>query len=110
MATGSEVQLAVKAQKALREQGHEVSVVSMPSLELFELQSEEYKQSVLPKEITKRVAVEMGSPFGWDRYIGFEGKTVTLNRFGASGKGEEVVEHLGFTVENVVATYLELVE
>ena len=110
MATGSEVQLAMAAQKELREQGHNVSVVSMPSLELFELQSDEYKQSVLPKEVTKRVAVEMGSPFGWDRYVGFEGKTVTLNRFGASGKGEEVMEHLGFTVENVVKSYLEVVE
>ena len=110
MATGSEVQLAIAAQKELREKGHDVSVVSMPSLELFELQSDEYKQSVLPKKVTKRVAVEMGSPFGWDRYVGFEGKTVTLNRFGASGKGEEVMEHLGFTVENVVKSYLEVVE
>lgn len=110
MATGSEVQLAIAAQKELREKGHDVSVVSMPSLELFELQSDEYKQSVLPKEVTKRVAVEMGSPFGWDRYVGFEGKTVTLNRFGASGKGEEVMEHLGFTVENVIKEYLSLVE
>lgn len=106
MATGSEVQLAMAAQKELHEQGHNVSVVSMPSLELFELQSDEYKQSVLPKDIIKRVAIEMGSPFGWDRYVGFEGKTVTLNRFGASGKGEEVMEHLGFTVENVVKSYL----
>ena len=110
MATGSEVQLAMAAQKELREKGHDVSVVSMPSLELFELQSDEYKQSVLPKEVTKRVAVEMGSPFGWDRYVGFEGKTVTLNRFGASGKGEEVMEHLGFTVENVVKSYLDIAE
>ena len=61
---------------------------------------------ILPKEVTKQVAVEMGSPFGWDRYVGFEGKTVTLNRFGESGKGEEVMEHLGFTVENVVKSYL----
>lgn len=110
LATGSEVQLAIKAQKELLEKGHDVAVVSMPSLELFEEQSEEYKESVLPKEITNRVAVEMGSPFGWDRYVGPEGKTLTINRFGASGKGEEVVEHLGFTVENVVNTYLSMVE
>lgn len=110
LATGSEVQLAIKAQKELFEKGHDVAVVSMPSLELFEKQSEEYKESVLPKEITNRVAVEMGSPFGWDRYVGPEGKTLTINRFGASGKGEEVVEYLGFTVENVVNTYLSMVE
>jgi Transketolase len=58
--------------------------------------------------VKKRVAVEMGSPFGWDRYVGPEGKVIALNRFGASGKGEEVVEHLGFTVKNVVNEYLSL--
>jgi len=110
MATGSEVQLALGAQEALLDQGHDVVVVSMPSVELFEQQSDEYKDSVLPSTLTNRLAVEMGSPFGWDRYVGPEGKTLTLNRFGASGKGEEVVEHLGFTVENVVNEYLSLVE
>jgi len=110
MATGSEVQLALGAQAELLDQGHDVVVVSMPSVELFELQSDEYKESVLPKAITNRVAVEMGSPFGWDRYVGPEGTTLTLDRFGASGKGEEVVEDLGFTVENVVNTYLTLEE
>ena len=109
LATGSEVQLAVAAQKELLEKGHDVSVVSMPSLELFEMQSEDYKESVLPKELTKRVVIEMGSPFGWDRYAGLEGKIVAIDRFGASGKGEEVVEYLGFTVENVVNNYLSLV-
>ncbi|HLR88870.1 MAG TPA: transketolase [Atopostipes sp.] len=108
LATGSEVQLAMGAQKELREKGHDVAVVSMPSLELFELQSEDYKEAVLPKDVKKRVAVEMGSPFGWDRYVGPEGKVIALNRFGASGKGEEVVEHLGFTVKNVVNEYLSL--
>ncbi|HLR92622.1 MAG TPA: transketolase C-terminal domain-containing protein, partial [Atopostipes sp.] len=108
MATGSEVQLAVKAQKELREKGHDVAVVSMPSLELFELQSDDYKESVLPKDVKKRLAVEMGSPFGWDRYVGPEGNVMAINRFGASGKGDEVVEHLGFTVENVVKEYLAL--
>jgi len=110
MATGSEVQLALGAQAELLDQGHDVMVVSMPSVELFELQSDEYKESVLPEAITNRVAVEMGSPFGWDRYVGPAGKTLTLNRFGASGKGEEVVRDLGFTVENVVNEYLSLVE
>lgn len=110
IATGSEVQLAVKAQAELLEKGHDVAVVSMPSFELFELQSDEYKESVLPQVIEKRVGIEMGSSFGWDRYVGNNGRTLTLNRFGESGKGDEVVEHLGFTVNNVVAEYLALEE
>ncbi|SHE69429.1 transketolase [Atopostipes suicloacalis DSM 15692] len=108
LATGSEVQLAMEAQKELREKGHDVAVVSMPSFELFELQSEEYKESVLPKHLTKRVAIEMGTPFGWDRYAGTEGKIMAIDRFGASGKGEEVIESLGFTVEKVVKEYLSM--
>ena len=108
LATGSEVQLAVKAQVKLLEQGHDVAVVSMPSLELFDLQSQEYKDSVLPENLTKRVAIEMGATFGWDRYIGREGIIMGLDRFGESGKGEEVMEYLGFTVENVVKNYLSL--
>lgn len=109
LATGSEVSLAVEAQKELLEKGHDVSVVSMPSLELFEMQTDEYKESVLPKGLTKRLVIEMGSSFGWDRYAGSEGTILAIDRFGASGKGEEVVEHLGFTVENVVNNYLSLV-
>lgn len=108
LATGSEVQLAIKAQKQLREKGHDVAVVSMPSFELFELQSDEYKASILPKDVTNRVAIEMGSSFGWDRYVGTEGKIMAIDRFGASGPGEEVIEHLGFNVENVVTEYLSL--
>ncbi len=108
MATGSEVDLAIRAQKELLEQGKDVSVVSMPSLELFELQSEDYKESVLPRKLTKRLAIEMGASFGWDRFVGFDGGIVALDRFGASGPGEEVVASLGFTVENVVNEYLSL--
>lgn len=108
LATGSEVHLAVNAQKELLEKGHDVSVVSMPSLELFEMQSEEYKESVLPKELKKRLAIEMGSSFGWDRFVGFEGGILAIDRFGASGPGEEVVESLGFTTKNVVKEYLAL--
>lgn len=110
IATGSEVQHAIGAQKELLEQGHDVVVVSMPSIELFEMQSDEYKESVLPKEIKNRVAIEMGASFGWHRYVGPEGKVIAIDRFGESGKGEEVIEHLGFTVENVVKEYLSLVE
>ncbi len=108
LATGSEVQLAIKAQKELLEQGQDVSVVSMPSLELFELQSDKYKESVLPRKLTKRLAIEMGSSFGWDRYVGFDGGILAIDRFGASGPGDEVVESLGFTVSNVVKEYLSL--
>jgi transketolase len=73
IATGSEVHLAVEAQKALADQGKDVSVVSLPSFEIFEKQSAEYKETVLPKAVTKRVAIEAASPFGWERYVGTEG-------------------------------------
>ena len=105
LATGSEVALAVKAQAALLEKGHDVSVVSMPSFELFENQDEDYKESVLPKSVTNRLAIEMGTTFGWDRYLGFEGKALGIDSFGASGKGEEVIEYFGFTVDNIVKEY-----
>ncbi|KAF9404258.1 hypothetical protein HW555_014435 [Spodoptera exigua] len=108
IATGSEVNLAIDAQKALAEQGKDVSVVSMPSFDLFEKQSAEYKESVLPKEITNRVAIEAASPFGWERYVGSAGSTVTINHFGASAPGDLVLKEFGFTVENVVATFNNL--
>ena len=108
IATGSEVNLAVEAQKALAEQGKDVSVVSMPSFDLFEKQSVEYKESVLPKAVKKRVAIEAASPFGWERYVGLEGTTVTINHFGASAPGDLVLKEFGFTVENVVAKYNSL--
>ncbi|EXJ24149.1 Transketolase [Alkalibacterium sp. AK22] len=106
IATGSEVTLAVEAQKKLKSQGQDVSVVSMPSFDLFEQQSDEYKESVLPKTVTNRLAIEMGSSFGWHKYTGPEGKILAIDKFGASGNGEAVVEAYGFTVDNVVSTYL----
>ncbi|WP_161877925.1 transketolase [Alkalibacterium sp. MB6] len=108
IATGSEVSLAVEAQKALKEQGHDVSVVSMPSMDLFELQSDEYKESVLPKSVKKRVAIEMGSTFGWHKYTGTEGAVIGIDQFGASGKGEVVVDKYGFNTDNVVNTFRSL--
>lgn len=108
IATGSEVNLAIDTQKALAEQGKDVSVVSMPSMELFEEQSEEYKESVLPKDVKKRVAIEAASSFGWDRYVGFEGRTVTINHFGASAPGDTVLREFGFTVENVTEKFNSL--
>lgn len=108
IATGSEVNLAVEAQAKLAEEGIDVSVVSMPSFDLFEKQSAEYKESVLPKTVTKRVAIEAAASFGWERYVGTEGKTITIDHFGASAPGGLVLEKFGFTPENVVNTYKSL--
>ncbi len=105
IATGSEVSLAVEAQAKLAEEGVHVSVVSMPSQELFDAQDEAYKESVLPANITKRVAVEMGASFGWAKYTGTHGAIVGIDRFGASGKGDLIQEEYGFTAENVANTY-----
>lgn len=108
IATGSEVNLAVEAQAKLAEEGIDVSVVSIPSFDLFEKQSAEYKESVLPKAVTKRVAIEAAASFGWERYVGTEGKTITIDHFGASAPGGLVLEKFGFTPENVVNTYKSL--
>jgi len=102
LATGSEVQLAVAAQEALKEKGVDAQVVSMPSWDRFEAQDEAYKNEVLPKEVTARVGIEMAASFGWDRYVGLEGKTLTIDRFGASANGDLLIEKFGFTVDNVV--------
>lgn len=102
LATGSEVSLAIEAAKDLDKQGKGVRVVSMPNWFAFEQQSEEYKESVIPKEITKRVAIEMASPLGWHKYVGTEGKVIGVDQFGASAPGDLVVEKYGFTKENVL--------
>lgn len=108
IATGSEVFLATEAQKALAAEGMDVSVVSMPSMDLFEAQSAEYKESVLPKSVKKRVAIEAGSPFGWERYTKCRGKIVAIDHFGASAPGDKVLAEFGFTTENVINTYKSL--
>ncbi|MEG0260475.1 MAG: transketolase C-terminal domain-containing protein, partial [Lysinibacillus sp.] len=102
IATGSEVGLAVEAQKVLLAEGIDVSVVSMPSMDRFEKQSAQYKESVLPKAVTKRLAIEMGASFGWHKYTGFEGGVLAIDIFGASAPGDLVIEKYGFTVGNVV--------
>ena len=107
IATGSEVSLAVEAQAKLKEQGIDVSVVSLPAQNLFEEQSAEYKESVLPNAVRNRMSIEMGATFGWERYIGLDGVALGIDRFGASGKGEEVIEYFGFTAENIAAKYAE---
>lgn len=103
LATGSEVQLGIEAQKVLKNEGIDVSVVSMPAWDRFEEQSSQYKESVLPKNVKKRVAVEMGSSLGWHRYAGDEGEIIAIDKFGASAPGEKIMEEYGFTVQNVVA-------
>lgn len=108
IAAGSEVSLAVEAQQELEKQGIFVNVVSMPSWDRFEKQSEAYKESVLPKNIKKRVSVEMGSKLGWREYVGDSGIVMSINSFGASAPGNEVIERYGYTVENVVNTYKKL--
>ena len=100
--TGSEVELALKAQAKLAEEGIDASVVSMPSWDLFDAQSEEYKESVLPAGVTK-FAVEAGVPYGWSRYTGSEKNVLGITTFGASAPGGVMLEKYGFTVDNLVA-------
>ncbi|EGJ32469.1 MULTISPECIES: transketolase [Moorena] len=101
--TGSEVSLCVQGAEKLREEGKKVRVVSMPSWELFEAQDEAYRESVLPKAVTKRLGVEAGVSFGWCRYLGTEGDMISIDRFGVSAPGGVAMAKFGYTVENVVA-------
>ncbi len=107
IATGSEVSLALTAQKALLEQNKKARVVSLLSWDIFSSQTTEYKESVLPNNIRARVAIEAGSSLGWERFVGLDGGTVTLDRYGASAPDAVVFEKLGFNVENVVKVVLE---
>jgi transketolase len=102
MASGSEVEVVLAAQKLLAEEGIAARVVSMPSWELFEAQSQEYRDAVLPPEVTARVAVEAAVPLGWERYVGPQGKIIGMNRFGASAPYKVLAEKFGFTADNVV--------
>lgn len=108
IAAGSEVNLALKAQNQLANEGIFVNVVSMPSWDLFDKQSTEYKESVLPSNLQTRLTIEMGSKVGWKEYAGSNGAVMSIDTFGASGPGEEVIKHFGFTVENVVKNFKEL--
>ncbi|MGG0217728.1 transketolase [Bacillus mycoides] len=102
IATGSEVSLAVSAKAKLEQDHVSVRIVAMPTWELFDRQSKEYKESVLPSSVMKRVSLEMGVSLGWERYVGQEGKILSIETFGASGTGAEVMKLFGFTTENVV--------
>lgn len=106
MGTGSELHLAVNAQKELKSKGIDVRVVSMPCWELFAQQSDEYKRSVLPSTVTNRIAVEAGSSFGWERFVGAEGTVIGIDTFGESAPYQELYKHFGITVERIVEAVL----
>ncbi len=102
IATGSEVSLALEAREQLQKDGVPTRVVSMPCIELFEEQSADYRDEVLPASVTARLAIEAGVRQGWDRYVGSAGDVICLDRFGASAPGDVVMKNLGFNVDNVV--------
>jgi transketolase len=108
MSTGSELSLIVDAKAKLEEKGKAVRIVSMPSMEIFEQQDQAYRDSVLPPNIRRRVAVEAAVAMSWYRWVGPEGDIICMTGFGASGKYEDLEKHFGFTVENVVDRALKV--
>jgi transketolase len=110
IATGSEVQFAVEAHAKLAEQGIGAHVISMPSWELFQEQSEEYQNFILPPSVKARVAIEAAVPMGWERWVGGQGTVIGLERFGASAPYKTIYEHLGFTTDNVVLKALQTID
>jgi transketolase len=102
LATGSEVSLALEARQTLQLEGVPTRVVSMPCWELFEEQSADYRDEVLPPSVTARLSIEAGVRQGWDRYVGSSGDVICLDRFGASAPGDVALKNLGFNIENVV--------
>ena len=103
LASGSEVNLAVKAAKELEAAGTKVRVVSVPSMELFDAQDAVYKEEILPNAVRRRVAIEMAASLSWYKYVGLDGKVIGIDKFGASAPAQTVIDNYGFTVENVVA-------
>lgn len=110
IASGSEVSLAVDAKKELMEKGFDIRVVSMPCMDIFEQQSDEYKEKILPQTVEKRLVVEAGSSICWGKYLGFKGKSVTIDTFGASAPANVLFKKYGFTVENVVNKALSILK
>jgi transketolase len=108
MATGSEVQLCISAYEQLTAEGRKVRVVSMPSLEIFEKESREYRDSVLPPDVSARISVEQASTMGWSKYVGSEGRSIGMKTFGASAPLKELLKRFGFTPEAVIAAAREL--
>jgi transketolase len=103
IASGSEIPLAIAAHKQLQQEGVSTRVVSLPCWEFFEKQTQAYRDQVLPPECQNRVAVEAASTFGWERYVGFNGRIIGMQSYGASAPAEQLMEKFGFTVANVVA-------
>ena len=103
MGTGSELQLCVSAHEQLKSDGVKSRVVSMPCWEIFERQPEEYRETVLPRSVRARVAVEAGTSLGWRRYVGLDGAIIARRDFGASAPIKELLKQFGFTTEHVVA-------
>lgn len=103
MATGSEVSLALLARNQLCQEGYSVRVISMPCWELFEAQSPDYRESVLPQTVTKRISIEMGVTSGWEKWVGAEGISLGINHYGLSAPGETLMKEFGFTADNIVA-------
>ena len=110
MASGSEVALCLEAHERLKAEGIKSRVVSMPSWELFHDQPREYRDSVLPPEVTARVSVEQASTFGWATYVGLTGQSIGMRSFGASAPLKDLVKKFGFTPEHVVAAAKEQLE
>ncbi|OJI40196.1 Transketolase 1 [Vibrio vulnificus] len=108
IATGSEVELAVKAAEQLTAEGKKVRVVSMPATDTFDKQDAAYRESVLPSDVTARVAIEAGIADFWYKYVGFDGRIIGMTTFGESAPADQLFEMFGFTVENVVNTAKEL--
>lgn len=103
MSTGSELEIADKAADELRKEGKTVRVVSLVSWELFDEQSDEYKESVLPAAVTARISIEAGSTLGWQKYVGGQGKAIGIDKFGASAPAGKIYQEYGITVESVIA-------
>lgn len=110
IASGSEVNLAMKAKKVLLEKGIDVRVVSMPCQEIFDQQDEQYKEAVLPNALRKRLSVEMASSFGWHKYVGLDGITMSIDEFGKSAPAQDVIQSYGFTVDGVVENIEKLLK
>lgn len=110
IATGSEVNLAMEAKKELMEEGIDVRVISMPSMDLFDRQSADYKESILPSSMRKRLSVEMGATFGWGKYVGLDGISMGIDTFGASAPAKDVIANYGFTVDKVKENIYKLIK
>lgn len=108
IATGSEVQLALAAKELLKAKSYDISVVSMPSMDVFKNQSEAYKESILPSSVTRRISIEMESTFGWGEFVGLNGTSIGIDTFGTSGDGSEVVKKFGFTAEHIASEFEKL--